>query len=195
MSEITFPRCLRTGGGFAGGVSTILYLLRVWARSSLGLKRNGLFLVLVLLALAGCKTTGTFTRIPASYTTLAVYPDSEAYLIERIHATADPTATRYEFTIDGALVTAQISTISKTGARSERRRSGEPAKKLLELFRGFDWGSIEAPLPDDDATPRVPDDTQVVLKARTQKSYREAQVKLADCESMRKLLKAIAAVQ
>jgi hypothetical protein len=195
VNETTFPHCLRTGGGFVGSVSTILYPLRVWARSNAGLKLNGLFLVLVLLTLAGCKTTGTFTRIPASYTTLSVYPDSEAYLIELIHATADPTATRYEFTIEGSLVTAQISTISKTGARSERRQSGEPAKKLLELFRGFDWGSIEAPLPDVDATPRVPDDTQVVLKARTQKSYRETQVKLADCESVRKLLKAIAAVQ
>lgn len=194
MRRTTFPRCLRSDDRFVGGVSTFPHPLRVFARRLARLKRLGLLLPLGLLTLPGCKTTGAFTRIPAGYTTLTVYPDSEAYLIELVHPAADPTATRYEFTIEGPLVTAQISTISKTGARSERRRSGESAKKMLELFRGFNWGSIEAPLPDDDATPRAPDDTQVVFKARTQKSYREAQVKRADCESVRKLLKALDAL-
>lgn len=149
-----------------------------------------LLLVAVALGFSGCKTTGTFVRIPAGYTTLAVYPDSEAYLIELVHPVGDPVATRYEFTTEGSLVTAQISTITKSGARSERRRNGEVARRMMLLFRGFDWGSIEAPPPDDDAT-RKPEDRQIIFKARTNKSYREAQVRLADCESLRKLLAAL----
>jgi hypothetical protein len=64
---------------------------------------------------------------------------------------------------------------------------------MMLLFRGFNWGSIEAPLPDDDAT-RKPDDRQIIFKARTNKSYREVQVRLSDCESLRKLLAALDAV-
>ncbi|MEO7597335.1 MAG: hypothetical protein ABIV50_00260, partial [Opitutus sp.] len=101
----------------------------------------------------------------------------------------------YDFTTQGNLVTAQVSEISKTGARSERRQSPEVAKRLLQVLRKFDWGSIEAPLPDDEPIAPAPDDTQIVLKARTAKSYREAQAKLADCASLRKLLANLEAVK
>ena len=148
-------------------------------------------LVLVCVAsvlLSGCATTGSYRRIPSAYTALTSSPGSESYLIEKIHPSADPTATRYDFTTEGNLVTGQVSTISKTGARSERRQTPEVAKRLLQVLQKFDWGSIEAPLPDDEPIAPAPDETQVVLKARTAKSYREAQVKLADCASLRKLL-------
>jgi hypothetical protein len=113
-----------------------------------------------------------------------------------IHADSDPVATRYEFTIEGGgSVTAQISTILKSGARSERRRTGETAARLLQVFRGFDWSSIEAPPPDDDGKIPPPDNTEVVFKARTLKSYREAQVRLSDCAGLRKLLGAIESVK
>lgn len=147
------------------------------------------------LVLNSCSTAGSYSRIPARYTALQSEPNSEAYLIEIVDAVADPTATRYDFTFEGHEVTAQISTISKTGARSERRRTGEAASRLLKVFHGFDWSSIEAPPPDDDSTVPPPNHTEVVLKARTQKSYREAQVRLADCAGVRKLLAAIAAVK
>ena len=142
-----------------------------------------------------CASPGSYSRIPARYTVLSSAPNSESYLIEIVQALGDPTATRYDFTFEAGTVTAQISTISKTGARSERRRSGEVATRLLEVFRGFDWSSIEAPPPDDEAIARAPDDREVVLKARTQKSYREAQVKVSECAGVRTLLAAIDAAQ
>jgi hypothetical protein len=149
----------------------------------------------VCLAVAGCATPGSYSRIPARYTGLSLSPNSESYLIEMVHAASDPTATRYDFTIDGSSVTAQVSTISKSGARSERRRSEEIARRLLQVFRGFDWSSIEAPPPDDDGKVPVPDNTEVVFKARTLKSYREVQVRLSDCAGIRKLLNAIESVK
>jgi len=143
------------------------------------------------LAVTGCSTMGTFARVPARYTALPSSPNSESYLIEIVRASGDPIATRYDFTVSGASVTAQISTISKSGARSERRRSDESAKRLLQIFQKFDWSSIEAPLPDDEGIAPPRDDTEVVLKARTLKSYRETQVRLADCAAMRALLRAV----
>jgi hypothetical protein len=159
--------------------------------------RIGVFVLVLagITLLSGCATQGTFRRIPAAYTALSSSPGSESYLIERIHSSADPTATRYDFTIEGNLVTAQVSTISKTGARSERRQTPEVAKRLLQVLQKFDWGSIEAPLPDDEPIAPVPDDTQIVLKARTAKSYREAHAKLADCASLRKLLMSLDAIK
>jgi len=153
------------------------------------------FVAAAAFGVAGCSTAGSYSRIPARFTALSSEPNSETYLIEIVDAVADPTATRYDFTIGGSEVTAQISTISKTGARSERRRSGDVAARLLKVFRSFEWSSIEAPPPDDDSTVAPPNHTEVVLKARTQKSYREAQVRLADCAGVRKLLAAIAAVK
>lgn len=146
---------------------------------------------------AGCSTVGSYTRIPARYTALSQAPNTETYLIEMIHAASDPIATRYEFTTEtGGAVSAQIATILKSGARSERRRTGESATRLLQVFRSFDWSSIEAPPPDDDGkNPPPADNSEVVFKARTQKSYREAQVRLADCAGLRKLLAAIEAVK
>src|SRR5687768_9517984 len=131
-------------------------------------------LVVVCLVVTGCATRGSYVRIPARFTALPLAPNTETYLIERIHASAPPTATRYEFTFEGGTITAQISTIAESGARSERRRPAEIATTLLEIFRKFDWGSIEAPLPDDDGGLTPTDDTEVVIKARTQRSYREA---------------------
>ncbi|MEO6001801.1 MAG: hypothetical protein ABIZ04_04335 [Opitutus sp.] len=147
------------------------------------------------IAMGGCSTPGAYSRIPARFTALPSAPNTESYLIETVDAVADPTATRYEFTFEGNEVTAQVSTISKTGARSERRRTGEIAAKLLKVFRAFNWSSIEAPPPDDDATVPPPNHTEVVLKARTAKSYREAQVRLADCAGLRKLLADLQAVK
>lgn len=153
-------------------------------------------ILIVSFTAAGCSTVGSYTRIPARYTTLNQSPNTETYLIEMIHAAADPVATRYEFTTEtGGAVTAQISTILKSGARSERRRTGESATRLLQVFRSFDWSSIEAPPPDDDGKVPPPDNTEVVFKARTQKSYREAQVRLVNCAGLRKLLGAIEAVK
>jgi hypothetical protein len=151
--------------------------------------------LMTCLVMAGCATPGSYVRIPARFTALPFAPNTESYLIEQIHASADPTATRYEFTFEGSSVTAQISTISKSGARSERRRSSEAATRLLQIFRSFDWSSIEAPLPDDEGGVPPPDETEVVIKARTQKSYREAQVRLAQCASVRKLLAALESVK
>jgi len=152
-------------------------------------------LVVVSLIVAGCATRGSYVRIPARFTALPAAPNSESYLIERIHASEPPTATRYDFTFEGGLVSAQVSTIKESGARSERRRSGESATRLLETFRKFDWGSIEAPLPDDDGGVPLADDIEVVIKARTQKSYREAQVRLAECAALRKLIADLEAVK
>lgn len=146
------------------------------------------------VVVAGCASPGSYTRIPARYTALYLAANSESYLIEVVRPIGDPTATLYDFTFEAGTVTAQISTISKTGARSERRRSGESANRLLQVFRGFDWRSIEAPLPDDEAIARAPDDREVVFKARTAKSYREAQVKLAGCAGLRALLTAVESV-
>ena len=39
------------------------------------------------------------------------------------------------------------------------------------------------------------DDTEVVIKARTQKSYREAQVRLSQCAGLRKLLAELESVK
>jgi hypothetical protein len=155
------------------------------------------FVLLVLACglVVGCATPGSYTRIPARYTALPAAPNSESYLIELIHASADPTATRYEFTFEAGTVTAQISKIAASGARSERRRSGEVATRLLKVFREFDWGSIEAPLPDEDGRAPLPDDTEVVFKARTQKSFREAHVRLAQCVALRKLLAELESVK
>jgi hypothetical protein len=147
------------------------------------------------LLLGGCSSTGSYLRIPAGFTTVSAGPNYESYLIELDRAVGDPTATRYEFTIESGAVTAVISKISKNGARSERRHSDETAKRLLQVFRGFNWGAIEAPLPDDDTAVSVPENTEVTLKARTQKSYREVQVRLSDCAPIRKLLLAIEAVK
>lgn len=154
-------------------------------------------IVLLVLAcglVAGCSTPGSYTRIPARFTALPAAPNSESYLIEFVHASADPTATRYEFTFEVGTVTAQISKIAASGARSERRRSGEVATRLLKVFRDFDWSSIEAPLPDEDGRAPLEDETDVVIKARTQRSYREAHVRLAKCVGVRNLLAAIEAV-
>lgn len=154
------------------------------------------FLLLVVspVAFVGCSTPGSYIRIPAHYTTLPTGPNAESYLIELVRPVGDPTATRYNFSIEpGGSVTAHISTISKNGARSERRRSGEAASRLLQIFRNFDWASIEAPPPDDDANAPPPDVREVVFKARTQRSYREAQVRLAECAALRKLLAALEA--
>jgi len=156
---------------------------------------GGLALVIVGLLLGGCTTSRTYTRIPSGFTTVSAGPNYESYLIELDRPNGDPTATRYEFTIEGGSVTATISKISRNGARSERRRSDEAAKRLLQIFRGFNWGTIEAPLPDDDTAVSVPEDTGIILKARTQKSYREVQVWLSDCAPIRKLLQAIEAVK
>lgn len=160
------------------------------------LQALGIILIVGLIA-AGCSTVGSYTRIPTRYTTLSPAPNTETYLIEMIHAASDPVATRYEFTTEtGGAVTAQISTILKSGARSERRRTGESATRLLQVFRTFDWSSIEAPPPDDDGkSPPPPDNTEMIFKARTQKSYREAQVRLSECAGLRKLLGAIEAVK
>lgn len=154
------------------------------------LKTAGIILVALMVA-AGCASPGSYSRIPARYTALYLAPNSESYLIEVVRPVGDPSATRYDFTFEAGTVTTQISTISKTGARSERRRSGEVANRLLQVFRGFDWRSIEAPLPDDEAIARPPDDREVVFKARTAKSYREAQVKLSECAGLRALLAAV----
>lgn len=148
-------------------------------------------LVIVGLALVGCATAGSYSRIPSRFTTLSPAPNSESYLIELIRAAGEPTAARYEFTAENGLVTGQVSTISRSGARSERRLTTEAARKILQIFRGFDWGAIDAPLPDEDATVSVPDNTDVVFKARTTKSYREVQVRLSDCAPVRRLLHAI----
>jgi hypothetical protein len=151
-------------------------------------------LVLVCAILAGCAAPGSYMRIPARFTSLPSAPNTESYLIEVVHLSADPTATRYEFTFEGATVTAQVSKIAASGARSERRRSGEVATRLLKIFRDFDWGTIEAPLPDEDGRAPLADQTEVVIKARTQKSYREAHVRLAQCAGVRELLAAIESV-
>ena len=157
---------------------------------------KGIVLLLLLcLVVTGCATRGSYVRIPARFTALPQAPNTETYLIEHIHASAPPTATRYEFTFEGGTVTAQISTIAESGARSERRRPAEVATTLLEIFRKFDWGSIEAPLPDDEGGLKPADDTEVVFKARTQRSYREAQVRLAHCAALRKLLADLEAVK
>lgn len=156
---------------------------------------GGLALILVGLLFGGCATSRSYLRIPSSFTTVSAGPNYESYLIELDRPTGEPTATRYEFTIESGSVTATISKISRNGARSERRRSDETAKRLLQIFRGFNWGSIEAPLPDDDTAVSVSEDTEIILKARTQKSYREVQVRLSDCAPIRKLLQAIEAVK
>jgi hypothetical protein len=159
------------------------------------MKTFGIVLIAIFAA-AGCATSGSYSRIPARYTALYSSPNTESYLIEMVHATADPIATRYEFTIEGGgSVTAQVSTILKSGARSERRRTGESATRLLQVFRSFDWSSIEAPPPDDDGKITPPNNTEVVFKARTLKSYREAQVQLSDCAGVRNLLGAIESVK
>ena len=147
-----------------------------------------LFLLAVCVFVSGCSTPGTYIRIPERFTALPVAPDTESYLIELVRETGDPSATRYEFTFESGNVTAQVSKIAASGARSERRRTGETASRLLQVLRNFDWGSIEAPLPDEDGRGRVPDDKEIVIKARTQKSYREAQVRLSQCAELRKLL-------
>ena len=169
--------------------ATSQWLPKVW--------RTGLAVIVTAAAVAmgGCSTPGSYSRIPARFTALPSAPNTESYLIEVVDAVADPIATRYEFTFEGNEVTAQVSTISKTGARSERRRPGDVATKLLKVFRTFNWSSIEAPPPDDDATVPPPNHTEVVLKARTAKSYREAQVRLADCAGLRKLLADLDAVK
>jgi len=152
-------------------------------------------LLLACLVVAGCATRGNYARIPARFTALPAAPNSETYLIERVHATASPVATLYDFTFEGSTVTAQVSTITETGARSERRRTGAIATRLLEILRKFDWGSIEAPLPDDEGGVPLIDDTEIVIKARTEKSYREAHVRLAHCAAVRKLLAELEAVK
>jgi hypothetical protein len=148
-------------------------------------------LVLLCGMVAGCAAPGSYMRIPARFTALPSAPNSESYLIEIVRASADPTATRYDFTFEGRTIAAQISKIAPSGARSERRRSGEIATRLLKVFRDFDWGTIEAPLPDEDGRAPLADETEVVIKARTQKSYREAHVRLAQCAGVRELLAAI----
>jgi hypothetical protein len=140
------------------------------------------------LLLVGCSTPGSYTRVPARFTTLPPAANTESYLIELIYPSADPKATRYEFTFENRLVTATVSTISVTGARSERRRSGDLASRLLQTFRGFDWSLIDAPPPDVDGSEVARTDTEVVFKARTARSYREVQVRSADCPPLEKLL-------
>jgi hypothetical protein len=152
------------------------------------------FLLVACAFVSGCSTPGSYIRIPERFTTLPIAPDTESYLIEVVHKTEDPGATRYEFTFENGIVSAQVSKIAASGARSERRRTGETASRLLEVLRSFDWGSIEAPLPDEDGRRRIPDDTEVVIKARTQKSYREAHVRLSQCAELRKLLESLEAV-
>ena len=152
-------------------------------------------LLLACLVVAGCATRGNYARIPERFTALPAAPNSETYLIERVHATDAPVATLYDFTFEGSTVTAQVSTITETGARSERRRTGAIATRLLEILRKFDWGSIEAPLPDDEGGVPLIDDTEIVIKARTEKSYREAHVRLAHCAAVRKLMAELEAVK
>ena len=147
--------------------------------------------ILTCLVIAGCATHGIHDRIPERYTSLSGSASAESYLIEIRAPSANATAQRYEFTMEGDNVTARISTLSYSGARSEVRRSGETASRLLKLLRGFDWSAIEIPPADETPTGDLPDDTEVVFKARTAKSYREAQVHLADCAALRKLITAI----
>jgi hypothetical protein len=169
-------------------MSAVAFNRSVQQLSSFPMLKLIVVLVLASLVVAGCATRGSYVRIPSRFTALPAAPNSESYLIERIHASKAPTATRYDFTFEGGTVTAQVSTIAESGARSERRRPGETATRLLEIFRKFDWGAIEAPLPDDEGGAAPSDDTEVVIKARTQKSYREAHVRLAQCAALRKLL-------
>ncbi|HTO02933.1 MAG TPA: hypothetical protein VL069_04490 [Opitutus sp.] len=152
------------------------------------LLKSCLLLLAVCFLTAGCSTPGSYLRVPARFTALPPAANTESYLIELVYPRADPQATRYEFTFEDRVVTAHLATISATGARSERRRSGEVASRLLQLFRGFDWSSIEAPPPDDDGSETALTDAEIVFKARTARSYREVQVRLADCPPLEKLL-------
>lgn len=156
--------------------------------------KSCVIIALVALTLVGCRTPGSYVRIPSGFTAVSAGPNYESYLLELDRAVGDPTATRYEFTVEGGSVSVVISKIAKNGARSERRQNGEIARRLLQVFRGFNWGAIEAPLPDDDTAISVPDNTEVIFKARTPKSYREVQVRLSDCAPIRKLLLAVDAV-
>lgn len=152
------------------------------------LPKSWMSLLVACLLMAGCSTPGSYIRVPTRFTALPSAANTESYLIELVYPRADPKATRYEFTFEDRVVTATISTISVTGARSERRRSGDVASKLLQTFRGFDWSSIDAPPPDVDGSEATQADTDIVFKARTARSYREVQVRLADCPSLEKLL-------
>jgi len=140
--------------------------------------------LLVVLALCGCATHGGFPRIPERYTALPPSPNSESYLVEITPQNSAAKAKRYDFEPEGDLMTARISTISASGARSEVRRTGEAATQLLRLLRGFDWASIEGPAPDESPTTEIPDNTEVVFKARTTKSYREVRIGLAACPAL-----------
>ena len=163
--------------------------MRVYDQSTpVSLLKNGMVLVAACLLMAGCSTPRTYTRVPPRFTALPAVANTESYLIELIYPRADPKATRYEFTFEDRVVTATISTISATGARSDRRRAGAVAPRLLQTFRDFDWRSIDAPLPDDDGSDTAPMDTEIVFKARTARSYREVQVRLANCPPLEKLL-------
>ena len=161
----------------------------------LPLLKSCLIAVAACLLIAGCSTPGSYIRVPTRFTALPLAANTESYLIELVYPRADPKATRYEFTFEDRNVSATISTISVTGARSERRRSGEVAAQLLQTFRNFDWSSIDAPPPDVDGSEAAQADTDVVFKARTARSFREVQVKLADFPPLQKLLAELESIQ
>ena len=164
--------------------------MRVYEQSNpaSSLPKSWMALLAACLLVAGCSTPGSYVRVPTRFTALPLAANTESYLIELIHPRGDPKATRYEFIFEDRVVTATISTISVTGARSERRRSTDVATRLLKAFRSFDWSAIDAPPPDIDGSERDQGDTEVVFKARTARSYREAQVRLANCPPLEKLL-------
>jgi hypothetical protein len=149
------------------------------------------WLVVLALTMAGCASPQSYRRIPARYTELNRPPTQESYLIEVVPAFTQAYAKRYDFEERSGIITVQIQEISTSGPKPAVRKSGAYAQRILDTFRSFDWSRIEVPEKAADTITLTCDDPEVIFKARTSRSYREAQVGMSDCEVLRELIKTV----
>ena len=113
---------------------------------------------------------------------------TESYLLYAVQAFGEPLARRFDFVEHGGVVSVEIRTFSSAGPRTVVRKEGDEACRLRTVFREFDWNALESP----QARPAMfPDDVALVLKARTSRSYREADAGMAECDALGRLFRAV----
>ncbi|MEZ5278619.1 MAG: hypothetical protein R3F07_19720 [Opitutaceae bacterium] len=109
-------------------------------------------------------------------------------MIEIIPAFAEPLAKQFDFVTENDVVYLEMQSFTRHGAKSVIKAEGEEASCLLGKFRSFNWATVEDPVPED-VVILAPDDTEIVLKAQTSRSYRELRIGISQSAALRHLLR------
>lgn len=144
----------------------------------------------VILALCGCASQpSSYTQLPKEYTDISSHTGAECYLIEIIQAFARPSAIRFDFDLAGNL---SIQTYTLKGPGPVVKMTGAEAARRLRAFRSFDWNTLGKPsIKEEGFITLHPDETEIILKASTERAYREASGGVDTTPELIALLKAV----